>query len=98
MPQFEAFGFKVLGLSIDHKFAQKAFADQQQLNFPLLADANREVSPTLGTLLEDVAGIRGVNMRAVLVFDKEMTLRWKFGESVAVQPDVGQVLEQVKAL
>lgn len=96
MPQFEALGVKVIGLSIDHKFAQKAFADQLQLNFPLVADANREVSPQLGTLLEEVAGIKGVNMRGALVIDSEMTLRWKFGESVTVQPDVAQVLEQAK--
>jgi peroxiredoxin len=96
MPQFEALGVQVIALSIDTKFSQKAFADQLQLNFPLVADANREISPKLGTLLEEVAGIKGVNMRAVLVIDRELNVRWKFGENVTLQPDVGQVLEQVK--
>lgn len=96
MPQFEALGVKVIGLSIDHKFAQKSFSDQLQLNFPLVADANREVSPGLGTMLEEVAGIKGVNFRGVLILDPAMTVRWKFGESTILQPDVGQVLEQVK--
>jgi peroxiredoxin len=98
MPQFEALGVQVVALSIDTKFTQKAFADQLQLNFPLVSDANREISPQLGTLLPEVAGIKGVNMRAVLVLDREMTVRWTFGESVSLQPDVAQVLEQVKAV
>ena len=82
----------MIGLSIDHKFAQKAFAEQQKLSYPLVADANREVSPTLGTLLEEVAGIKKVNMRGVLLIDHEMTLRWKFGVDVATQPIVTEVL------
>lgn len=98
MPQFEALGVQVLGMSIDHKFAEKAYAEKLQLNFPLLADPNREVSSQLGTLLPEVAGVKNVNMRAVLVIDSGMTLRWRFGESAALQPNVGEVLEQVKSI
>ena len=96
MPQFEAIGVKVIGLSIDHKFAQKAFADQMGLSFPLVADANREASQGLGTLLSDVAGIKQVNMRGVLLLDRGMTLRWRFGVDSATQPSVPEVMEQVK--
>jgi peroxiredoxin len=98
VPQFEALGVKVIGLSIDHKFAQKAFAEQVKLSFPLMADANREVSPALGTLLPEVAGIKQVNMRAALLIDRTMTLRWKFGVDTATQPSVPEVLEHVKTL
>lgn len=97
MPQFEAFGVQVIGLSIDSKFSQKAFADQLQLTFPLVSDANREVSATLGTLLPEVAGIKQVNMRAALVIDSAMTLRWKFGVDASILPDVAQVLAETKA-
>lgn len=86
----------MIGLSIDHKFSQKAFAEKLGLTFPLVADANRAVSPQLGTLLPEVAGIRDVNMRAVLVIDKSMTLRWKFGVDTATQPDVTDVMAQVR--
>jgi peroxiredoxin len=98
VPQFEALGVQVIGLSVDTKFSQKAFADSLQLDFPLVADANREVSPGLGTILAEVAGIRQVNMRSVLILDSSMTLKWKFGVDAATQPDVAQVLQQVKAV
>ena len=91
-------GVAVIGLSIDHKFAQKAFAEKLNLGFTLVADANREVSPKLGTLLEDVAGVKNVNMRGVLLIDHDMALKWKFGVDVATQPNVAEVLEQVKTL
>ena len=78
------------------KFSQKAFAEKLQLNFPLVSDANRAVSPQLGTMLDEVAGIRQVNFRGVLLIDQTMTLRWKFGMDTASQPDVNQVLEQTR--
>lgn len=96
MPQFEALGIQVIGLNIDHKFAQKAFSEQQKLGYPLVADANREVSAALGTLLEEVAGIKQVNMRGVLLIDHDMTLRWKFGVDVATQPNVTEVLAEAE--
>jgi peroxiredoxin len=97
VPQFEALGVQVLGLSIDTKFSQKAFADGLQLNFPLVSDANREVGPQLGTLLAEVAGIKQVNMRAVLLIDAEMTLRWRFGADASTLPDVAEVLTETRA-
>lgn len=96
VPQFEALGVKVVGLSIDTRFSQKVFADKLELNFPLLSDANRVVSPTLGTLLPEVAGIKHVNYRSVLIIDPNLTVLWKFGESTALQPNVAEVLEQVQ--
>ena len=36
--QFKAAGVQVLALSCDSRFAQKAFADQQGFDFPVLAD------------------------------------------------------------
>lgn len=98
MPQFEALGFQVIGLSIDSKFSQKAFAEKLELNFPLVADANRDASPQLGTMLQEVAGIRNVNMRSAMLIDSGMTLRWKFGVDAATQPNVEQVLGEVRRL
>ena len=89
---------QVIGLSIDHKFASKAFAEKMQLPFPLLSDPNRTVSEMLGTLLPEVAGVKNANYRGVLIIDPEMTVRWKFGESAGLQPNVSEVLEQTRAI
>lgn len=86
---------KLVGLSIDHRFAQKAFAEKLNLHFPLVEDPNRTVSRTLGTLLTEVAGIHEVNRRGVLTLDKTGIVRYRFGVDAATQPDVEQVLTAV---
>lgn len=86
----------MIGINIDSKFTQKAFAEKLQLKFPLVADPNREVSQQLGTLLPEVGGVKSANYRGVLIIDPAMTLRWQFGESAALQPDVAQVLAEVQ--
>lgn len=97
-PQFEALDVPVIGLSVDSKFVLKAWAEKLKLPFPLVSDANRTVSETLGTLLPEVAGVKRVNYRGVLILDPTLTVRWRFGESAALQPNLPEVLEQVQAI
>jgi len=96
--EFEALNVQVIGLSADHKFSSKAFAEKIGLNYLLVADPNRVVSTTLGTLLPDVAGVNNVNCRSAMIIGPDLTLLWKAGETAAVQPNVSEVLGQVKAI
>ena len=56
---------QVLGVSVDSVWANKAFADELHLEFPLLSDAKRQVSRAYGVYDEanDVAS------RATFVID-----------------------------
>ena len=61
---------QVLGVSVDTFFAQKAWADAQKLNFPLLSDFNKTVIRQYGVVNPDMIGLKDIAKRAVFVIDK----------------------------
>ncbi len=66
---------QVLGVSTDTFFALKAFADQQQLNFPLLSDYNKDVIRRYGVVNPDMIGLKDIAKRAVFVIDQQGVVR-----------------------
>jgi glutaredoxin-dependent peroxiredoxin len=66
---------KVLGISTDTFFAQKAWADQQKLNFPLLSDYNKDVIRKYGVVNPDMIGLKDIAKRAVFVIDRTGIVR-----------------------
>jgi peroxiredoxin len=66
---------QVYGISVDTFFTLKAFQDQQQLNFPLLSDFNKQVIRDYGVFNEDMIGLKGIAKRGVFVLDKEGVVR-----------------------
>ena len=92
---------QVVGVSVDGIFAQKAFSDANNLNFPLLSDFNRETVEAYGVALPNFAGMEGytASERAVFVIDKNGVIRFKWiGENPGVEPDYDEVQRQVDAL
>lgn len=73
---------QVYGMSIDHHFANKAFAIHENLGFGLLSDPNRDVIgrfwPTMPT---QVAGVSGVAMRGAVVLNSDGTVKWAYASS-----------------
>jgi len=68
---------KVFGISVDSLFSLEKFKAEQNLNFPLLSDFNREVSALYGAQYEEfVLGMKGVAKRAAFVIDGEGTVRY----------------------
>jgi peroxiredoxin len=61
---------KVLGISVDTFFAQKAWADAQHLNFPLLSDFNKTVIRQYDVVNPDMIGLKDIAKRAVFVIDR----------------------------
>ncbi len=66
---------QVFGVSTDTFFALKAWADQQQLNFPLLSDYNKDVIRRYGVVNPDMIGLKDIAKRAVFVIDQEGVVR-----------------------
>lgn len=52
MNDFKAFGIQVLGVSPDDVKSHKKFAEKEHLNFPLLADVDKEVVNAYGVWVE----------------------------------------------
>ncbi|MDZ7687562.1 MAG: peroxiredoxin [Halobacteriales archaeon] len=96
---FESLDASVYGISVDGPFSQQAFAEENDLNFPLLSDFDKEVIEAYDVVLESLVGIYGpVAERAVFVIDGdgEVTYRW-VGDDPSVMPDVDEVREAVEA-
>ena len=95
-------GAAVLGVSVDSPFANKAFAEQNQINFPLLSDYTREVIGAYDVQFPDLAGLKGYTSakRAVFVLDKEGVIRYAWvSDDPTKEPnynEVKQAVEQVK--
>lgn len=78
MTAYEDLDAEVYGISVDSPFAQDAMAKQENLNFSLLSDFNKEVSKAYDVLYEDFIGFSGVSKRSAFVVNKEgvITFAW----------------------
>ena len=61
----------VYGISVDTSFSLAAFKKEQNLNFPLLSDFNKEVIQAYGVFNPDMIGLKGIAKRATFVIDKD---------------------------
>ncbi|MEM1216381.1 MAG: peroxiredoxin [Bacteroidota bacterium] len=86
---------QIVGISVDSPFTLGKFKSDQQLNFPLLSDFNKEVSRNYGSIYEQfVFGLQGVSKRSAFVIDREGTVVYaEVLEDAGQQPD----FEAVKA-
>lgn len=92
---FEALDAKLYGISTDLPFAQNIFAQEHDLNFPLLSDYRNEVIREYGVVLEGMYGVLDAAERAVFVLDIEgvVTYRWiREGDN----PEFAALVEEVR--
>jgi len=71
LQQYTGLNAKVYSISVDSPFTLEVFGREQNLNFPLLSDFNKEVSSAYGVLFEDLLGFKGVSKRAAFVVDTD---------------------------
>jgi peroxiredoxin len=85
---------QVLAVSVDAPFANAAFAQRNQLTFPVLSDYAREATEAYGVALNNFAGMPGytASQRAVFVVDEEgaITYTW-IAPNPGVEPDYDAV-------
>lgn len=74
MPQIAQTGTTVLGISIDHVWAHRAFQDKLGIEIPLLADFHPrgEVAESYGAYLRAY----GTSNRSLVLIDEEGLVRW----------------------
>jgi alkyl hydroperoxide reductase subunit AhpC len=71
--QFERADVQILGISVDHIWAHKAYAKALgDLPFPLLADWDKSVTRSYGVLNEE----RGAARRSLFLIDYLGRIRW----------------------
>ena len=79
---------QVLGISVDSLFVLDKFKQEQNLNFPLLSDFNKEAAKAFDVLYEVFPAfeMQGVSKRAAFVVDKEGVI--KYAEICATPGDL----------
>jgi peroxiredoxin len=94
MQTFNGLDAQVVGVSVSDPFANKAFAEANQLQFPILSDYGREVVRKFNLLLNDFAGFKGytVAKRSVFVLDAEGIVRYRWvSDDPGKQPDYEEI-------
>ncbi len=93
---------QVIGISVNDPFSNKAFAERNQLTFPILSDVNREIIRAYNLEAPDFAGIKGysVSKRSIFILDRKGIVRYTWiTEDPTVEPDypkIEQVLAQIE--
>jgi peroxiredoxin len=65
-----------LGVSGDGIHSHEQFAEQHDINYPLLSDTGKDVADQYGVIREEYEGMRRVHQRAVFVIDDSRTVRF----------------------
>jgi peroxiredoxin len=97
---YEGLNSTVVGISVDSPFTLRKFKTDQNLNFPLLSDFNKEASPAYGAFYEQfMLDLKGVSKRAAFVVDKDGVIRYAEVLEVASElPDFEAVKNTLSSL
>lgn len=74
---YQGLNAEILAVSVDTLFTLDKFKAEQNLNFPLLSDFNKETAVAYGALYEEfVLGMKGVAKRSAFVIDAGGVVRY----------------------
>lgn len=95
LDEFERLGARVIGVSVDSKYTQQAFAKSRGITFPLLADFHPKgaVAEKYGVMRED-----GVAERALFIVDSEGTIRYSYVSELRKNPGADGLLEALDSM
>jgi peroxiredoxin len=93
---FESAATELLAISVDSKYTQKIFADQEGYKFQVLADfwPHGGVAKQYGVFMEEI----GFAKRGTFLIDKEGIIRAKFVNGPGEARDLGSYQEALAAL
>ena len=71
LKKYEALNVQPIGISVDSLYTLARYKQEQNLNFPLLSDFNKDVSTAYGVLYQAFGyGMKGVSKRAAFIIDE----------------------------
>ena len=94
MQVFNSLNAQVVGIGVNDPFTNKAFAEANKLQFPILSDYTRDTIRKFNVFHEDFAGLKGyvAAKRSVFVLDSNGTVRYRWvSEDPGKQPDYEEV-------
>ncbi len=95
LPTTGAAEVEVLGISVDSLWAHKAFAAQQGIAYPLLADFHPKgaVAEKYGVYLAE----KGISARTAFIIGKDGRIKQVVGSEIPVARDIARLLETARA-
>jgi len=93
---FQDHNAQVLAISVDGKWCHRAFAEQRNLRFPLLADF--EPKGAVARLYGVYDAEKGLARRALFVLDADGIIRWSHVSPGNVNPGADGILSALEAL
>jgi len=95
---YDGLNAQILGISVDSPFTLAKFKEENNYQFPLLSDFNKEVSVAYDAIYEVFAlGLKGVSKRAAFVIDEEQNVIYaEVLENAKDLPDFNAIAEAVK--
>lgn len=89
----------VLGISVDSNATLAKFKEEQQLNFTLLSDFNKEASAAYDVLYENFGWMKGVSKRSAFVIDKDGVIQYaEVLENAGEVPDFDAVRKTLESI
>lgn len=97
--EYEDLNAEILAVSVDSMFTLDKFKQEQNYNFPLLSDFNKEAMTAYDTKYDDFFGMNGVAKRSAFVIDKEGKIQYaEVLEDAGKIPNFDAVQETLKNL
>jgi|SRR5688572_22181601 len=98
--RYNAVQAKVFGISVDSLYTLAKFKAEQNLNFILLSDFNKEVSYAYQAYYETFSyGMKGVSKRAAFIVDKAGLLKYvEVLENSSEQPKFDSITKRLEEL
>jgi len=94
MKLYDSLDAEVIAISVDSFFTLNEFNRNQNLNFTLFSDFNREVAEKYNVLYDDFFGMEGVAKRSAFVIDKEGAIQYQeILEDAGELPDFKKIQE-----
>jgi peroxiredoxin len=96
LDELEAFGARLLGISVDGAWCHAAYAKDRGLHFQLLSDFEPKgaVSRRYGVYREE----DGTSERALFVVDGNGLIRWSYRSPIDVNPGVDGIISALESI
>ena len=94
LAKFDGLNARILAVSVDGPFANKAFKEKHSIGFPILSDYRRKAVRAFGIELKDFAGLKGYTAakRAVFIATPDGIVRYKWvTDDPTVEPDYAAI-------
>lgn len=100
MALFNSANAKVVGISVDSPFANKAFADANKITYPLLSDLDKSVSKRISGHYDAFAHIPGYTAakRSVFILDKDAVVKYMWStDNPGTEPPYDEIEKALKS-